>query len=708
MSVRFETEDKKGTSMLADRTPTPKPPTTAVVAGSSASIVHALDHSPVSSPHLATSIILDHKHQMELVSLPSIPRERRLKTQFVKLEDTKSTDTFHVVYKAQCKTADEIRTFFIKENETGSQVSELEAAIAAHYRLLAPHFIANTYAIYDEDQKAYIGVASEAFPDFVTVDKEKGKIKPDDLDTKFIVDEKSIPIINKLDDELRLLESERETIKRKIAKIEEEEKTFSAKPDPLSTTSERNSEVIQKYVEEKEALSRKRASINSSEAENARRISGFFNRIELPPHSISAKQLNNFRIRKGLAIVFATAHVFKEFDLHGGQFSKYGFRMDFDESRCDIAIRYKNSKLTSVRAPTETTFAVLAEDFIHFPNLMKHATPFYWPTTQAPSVLAKHNYTLEENALFATLENDLVFRYFSNFIFAKYALSTPEMYHELTKYHMRVDCPSHTSGSLLIMDLLKDDEERIAQFRDVLVTVPQFSTFLKAFGEDVATELQNDLRDQGVQLTTSPVPSDSKTASTKLVRTATADPIRENLKQLLAKIKFIEKATTGVIKVQIDDAKAFATALANSKIDRFTLEFAKQTASEKAKVPDNKEDAANSFVIIQKLANEMIVKYPASNIFINWTVGFAFPNYEGNAASRIKACSDQVDPAKIGTLSALHKLLIQEQTALPKTCKLHESLNIMITLVEKILPKKEVTLAAVVVAPSKTSANQKL
>lgn len=441
--------------------------------------------------------------------------------------------TFHTVVKVIQETPTELRTYYFKKNPSGTAVSELEATAASFYRILAPHHVPRTYAVYNNKNK-HIGVISEAIPGFKSTAEDN--LEEEDLNLDFIGNleqtnrdgspaEPPISLLERLDEELRLLEEEQEAINRKLkladrleVKLEKERiKLTTAKP--LEKGHNTRNEFSKRY---KAHLTNKNTLTNAL-LFNTDKIDEFYKKIE-EQYKITYANLNNYRIVKGLAIGLTSSFIFTEDDLHRNNFSKYGKRIDFDMSLWQISYHYKESNAVWWRKPTDKTFKRSTADISNFPFLQSSG-PFYWPanlphnTTSTTwkdvlNLIAKKIYRPQENSIFRKLKDNMVFKYHTYATLGKYILTNPDIYRQIALAHLgeeyriplsliphikqRDSKISDNETISLVNAIVKEQELQICEFENLLLSMPEFGFFFKFFYKDIIKELIKTYKDEGL------------------------------------------------------------------------------------------------------------------------------------------------------------------------------------------------------------------
>ena len=90
---------------------------------------------------------------------------------------------------------------------------------------------------------------------------------------------------------------------------------------------------------------------------------------------------------KALAVILTLSYILEEDDLHRGNMSKDGFRIDFDMSLWPVLGNFKEGTMIDwmYRPRDQERFCITANDIDNFPDI-KDAKPFYWPTIPQPII----------------------------------------------------------------------------------------------------------------------------------------------------------------------------------------------------------------------------------------------------------------------------------------------------------------------------------
>ncbi len=373
-------------------------------------------------------------------------------------------ETYHVIKKVEFIEGDELRIFYLKMK---SSLSELEAALAAHYKLLAPLHVPATYAVYDE--KHYIGVASEEIYRFRQLSKNPWTVE--DFDVTFIKRENiSYQDLDVWDDKLRELEINAEQLARR-------KQLLNAK---------------------------KNAAADEAEAKLAESFTKFFEDLTATL-KINKQEFKRFRDLKGMAIGLTASHIFEEDDCHQNNISKDGKRVDFDMSMWPLVYKINDKGIIASirRMPVALARAVAKEDIINFPDISV-VQPFFWPTRETPLfsdethdflnriiTLPNNRYTSAAVSINKCLSKNPVVIHYKYQTMLKYILSNASMYEKLALLHM----PEETQyqSKLLYKVLAGEHNQRIIDFERALGNIPEFIDFFFQHGEHVLQEFLSDL-----------------------------------------------------------------------------------------------------------------------------------------------------------------------------------------------------------------------
>jgi hypothetical protein len=242
-------------------------------------------------------------------------------------------------------------------------------------------------------------------------------------------------------------------------------------------------------------------------------IQGFESLIDNP---LTEEDLENEEIVSGLAVSLAMSYFFEEDDMHRGNMSKYGQRIDFDMTLWPVFAHYKTVSLAdwSLRPYTQETFVITARDIDNFPDI-KDANPYYWPTklrSLAPEEVRKrfsgyipasvNAYRSAESLVFQKLADPKYNKHYDKFVYHKFKtllkclLISTHNYNHLISQHVRSDL-QNTDPALprkKITDIITDHlDNRKKEMREVLLGMPSFQNFMFEHGKQAFAEIKAEL-----------------------------------------------------------------------------------------------------------------------------------------------------------------------------------------------------------------------
>lgn len=385
-----------------------------------------------------------------------------------------------------------------REKDPQGLMSQLEAVNAGFYQLIIPKHVPSTRAIYD-DNHDMMDVCSNAVPGFKSI-----------IDDPLTEDDLKIPLL-----EAGLLD---------LSMLEKlDEWTRCANID-LSSYIDEDVDGVFIDGENDKNLEEIRAKIHLCEA-------WFANPSTDPQdgHRVILKQLinlihrdlNNFRIVKGLAECLAASVIFEEDDLHRKNMSKYGFRIDFDMSQWRRLYAFKymagaawydrylrsTSSATSLgfRQPG-SRFDMSAGDIEHLPNLQTY-NPYYFVTKGQPLLpesiaqyFSENGFTSKDHAVFQLLEKHPVFVYYKYRTFLKYALTCGDMYQDIGELNMCKNIVHEETGKTFVNLFADDQEENIRKCENLLLELPSFTSFMEEHGDRAFAEIMAEFQERQTAL----------------------------------------------------------------------------------------------------------------------------------------------------------------------------------------------------------------
>lgn len=412
---------------------------------------------PIAQPKIAAVDPMLESAVFVMIPTP-IPLKHRRESDYERISGNLSR-SFHDIFKMhklKSKHPDSPSLYFFKQNKyekSDAYMYELEAATCAFYHLLAPDHTPTARALFDNATMQYVGVVSKNLDGFKTTLDDP--LREEDL----IVDALkfcSIEDLDNLDERARL------------------EKYDLNRMPPT--------QVIYEWP-----------------------VKCDDNTVKRIP--ITAKDLRNYRIIKGLAIGLTTTHIFCEDDCHTGNITKDGKRIDFDMSPWPITSKFKKTGPVdwTFRDPTNR-FPVTARDIESFPNL-RDAQPFYWPTFPVRVLpeafisiasnffnVSRNAFHSKDNAIYQQLEHHPVFIHHKFATLLKFILTSPAIYHRIATLHVREESAyQNTSIISMLTDFL---DERLSAFQTELLKLPSFKKFLEKNGDRL---IKNILVDFAIQ-----------------------------------------------------------------------------------------------------------------------------------------------------------------------------------------------------------------
>ncbi len=225
--------------------------------------------------------------------------------------------------------------------------------------------------------------------------------------------------------------------------------------------------------------------------------------------------LGNEVIVQTLAECMTASYLFKEDDLHKGnigvQCDEAGnplrvVRIDFDMSLWPILKDHKQSSATdyTLRKLDTSHYHFTENDIAKFPNL-ENCRPFYWPsrTLMFPdtvtTIFSANAYTANDAEFFRKLKNNPVFKFHQYLTMLKYALTTPEMYRNEIKEHVREDL-LHINGRSLIDVLVDYQAHEIESMKAHLLTMPEFGKLFYKNGKNFLNQMLADFEKRNSQI----------------------------------------------------------------------------------------------------------------------------------------------------------------------------------------------------------------
>lgn len=379
-----------------------------------------------------------------------LPTKHRSGSAFeLKEKQNSKIPSFHEIFQAK-KLNPSSASFFFKKNQPdksqpySAYMPELESFCWGCYHFLVPNYVPqSTRAIYHpiDKENNYIGVSSKAIPHF----KSTRELPLRESDLVCTILDKGITI-----DDLEKLDHETPTDDRFNLKDDE---------DTLVNLSIENDNWVR----------------------------------------ISIGDLRRYRMMKGLASGLMASYLFEEDDLHKGNMSSDGKRIDFDMSLWSILSKFKSSTFgdaLSRKNNLATRYTIHEDDIRKFPNL-QHATPYYWPTRAKTlsgyiaSIKSSNPWEADENKIYAKLAENPVFNYFKFQTLLKFILSGADIYHHIAELHVRPDIMYENK---YIVDILSEHLRcRIQSVKDTVINMPEFAQFITNHGASAFLKIRADI-----------------------------------------------------------------------------------------------------------------------------------------------------------------------------------------------------------------------
>lgn len=239
--------------------------------------------------------------------------------------------------------------------------------------------------------------------------------------------------------------------------------------------------------------------------------------IEMPYDSLAQnpitwKDIKNPEFKKGLAKTLAASYLFEEDDLHRGNLSKSGHRIDFDMSLWSLLYKFKDRGLIDMafRDPKEKQFIITARDIREFPHL-QDAKPFYWPTSEAPFIpesvrvtiskvwnSSQNAYTSKDNEIFKSLKDEPDFRYYFYQTLTQFMITTDLLYRNISKMHL--DENIQLDDKNLISSVSDKLKNRMLELKNVLVNMPEYEEFITNDGKRAYDEIVQEFSEHNARM----------------------------------------------------------------------------------------------------------------------------------------------------------------------------------------------------------------
>ncbi len=354
--------------------------------------------------------------------------------------------SFHDIFRAsKSASAGSTASFFYKKNQANSPfMPELEAFCWGCYHFLIPDYVPqSTRAVYDSKlrESNYTGVSSKAISNFKST--KELQLTESDLVLPILEEGITIEDIEALDHDLQ------------------NDSQFNERDDDDTLKS---------------------VCINS----------GTWIRV-------TVGDLKRFRIMKGLASGLMASYLFEEDDLHRGNMSRQGERIDFDGSLWSILSKFKSSSYLDNffrSRNADQRFVVHSLDIQEFPNLT-HASPYYWPTrpvttsNKIATIVSSNPWNTDENKTYQMLSKNPVFNYFKFRTLLKFMLAGADIYLHIAEMHVRLDAVYQ--NKLIINELFEHLRDRVQKVKEVVIAMPEFAEFITKHGAIAFEKIKDDI-----------------------------------------------------------------------------------------------------------------------------------------------------------------------------------------------------------------------
>jgi len=419
--------------------------------------------------------------------------------------------------------------------KTSEVMAWLEAAAAGAYRMYIPNHVMPSYAVYNG--KKFEGVASEAVPKFKSLAIDK--LESIDLDIDYLGKTEreqydKIQILENLDKTFSTTRKEIETrealLQLKLKPIKEERKQIKKQISELGNSNyfvigEDGKPKINTVTEvaRLKQLLKKNSAIKDKLMAEQIEIEGMqsqFHEDMYINYQINPIEFERYRIIKGIANGLTASYIFTEDDLHRNNFTKYGYRIDFDMSFWSLFHDFKDEsiliKAANIRSPGPHITSVNSEDIIRFPNT-EYFKPYFWPTSQTTSAsissatnilrslktvigFQDNDYEKRDNHLFQQLEDHPVFKYHKYVNMVKCILTTRDICRQNAEKNIPKDIEYNFNGKkdYLINHFVDQHEARVKAFEDALLMIPEFHDFFKKHHKNISEDLLKDLKKQNI------------------------------------------------------------------------------------------------------------------------------------------------------------------------------------------------------------------
>lgn len=251
-------------------------------------------------------------------------------------------------------------------------------------------------------------------------------------------------------------------------------------------------------------------------------LAGF---VPVMEDSLKDHDLHEPNIVLGLAEGLTASWIFAEDDCHRCNISKDGKRVDFDNSNYPVTGQFKFAN-TGLLTPAELAesklrpydvkyYPVSEIDAVQFPDLTV-SQHFYWPTKSGVLLrdktidfienwtkvsLSRNAFTEEENPNYIKLKKMPLFMRRKFHVLLKFILLPDKVWQAIARQHIRDSLKAPFDNKKKASDLMSDFIiQRKAQFREMLVNLPEFQDFLLRHGETSLEKIIAEINERNTYL----------------------------------------------------------------------------------------------------------------------------------------------------------------------------------------------------------------
>lgn len=224
--------------------------------------------------------------------------------------------------------------------------------------------------------------------------------------------------------------------------------------------------------------------------------------------TLKVKNIINYRNKSGHGVSLTMNKVINNVDVHNCNMTSDGRIWDFDMAKFNITYRFKFDKTNYIssevisrykRKPTKDKFKVTAFNIRNFPDISVDPDLFYWPTIETRMSEKTVNlisliydirgnlFKPEHTEVYKLLKNDEIFEFHKYKTLLKYILTDYETIKQLYSLDIRKNfsyIDDDGKEKNLLTQMIEDEMENIKEYRAVLITMPEFRTFMDKYGDE--------------------------------------------------------------------------------------------------------------------------------------------------------------------------------------------------------------------------------